>query len=294
MLMDKTTFEEYKMAIKAQYEAQKTDSIYGSTPAQLRDLCLYISENRLTKSDEILFRSFFGAKEDEKLRRAIENFGIGRLKSVISFLKGEKDSGNKIRVELAAIVVDFNPRPIGKYKEHKGTTDIISIEIPIAEEQNITVNDQNVSVNDVDDIEVFPESGVIIEDKKTIKRIIFFLMVFLSLFFMGYTIKDIISPTKQCMQWKVNHYEEVDCANEKLGIGQLDIIVPIDENTLKLKKLDPRARLVFFKNGKVLVWYSKNDGEIELFNQPGFHPETGKPLKPITNYMIDRHGLKEK
>ncbi|WP_268847441.1 hypothetical protein [Flavobacterium aestivum] len=291
MLMDKTTFEEYKSAIKAQYRAQKTDSIYGSTPAQLRDLCLNIFENRLTKSDENIFRSYFGAKEDEKLGRAIENFGTGRLKSVISFLKGEKDSGNKIRVELAAIVIDFELRPLSKYSQYKGTTDIISIEIPTGKEQNVTVDS-------IDDLEEFTGNEVIIEDniknKKLIRKIIPFLTGFLFLFFMMYTIKDIISPTKQCMQWKGNHYEAVDCTNEKLGIGQLNNIVPIDENTMELRKLDPKAALVFFKNGKALVWYSKNDGEIELFNQPGFNPETDKPLKAITNYIIKSHRLKEK
>lgn len=285
--MDKTTFEDYKSAIRAQYEAKKADSIYGSTPAQLRDLCVYISENRLTKSDEILFRLFFGAKEDEKLGRVIENFGTGKLKSVISFLKGEKNSEHINRIELAAIIVDFNPRPLARFKQNKGTTDVISTDIPILEEQNVTVNS-------IDDLEEFKENEIVIEDKKTFKRIIFFLMVLLSLFFMGYTIKDIISPTKECMQWKTNHYEAVDCSNKKLGIGQFDIVVPIDEKIMELKKLDSKAALVFFKNDKAVVWYSKEDGKIELFNQPGFHPETEKELKPITYYIIHKYKLNEK
>jgi hypothetical protein len=287
--MDKTTFEEYKSAIRAQYEAKKVDGIYGSTPAQLRDLCLYISENRLTKTDEDLFRLFFGAKEDEKLGRAIENFGTGKLKSVISFLKGEKNSENRTRVELASIVVDFNPRPLNRYKQNVRTGEIKNrlVSVPSAEEQ-IDI------VNDIDDLGEFNKSEIIIGDSKSIKKIVFFLMLLLSLFFMGYTIKDIISPTKECMQWKVNHYEAVDCSNVKLGIGQLDIIVPIDKKIMDLKKLDSKAALVFFKNDKPAVWYSKEDGKIELFNQPGFHPETEKPLKPITNYIIHKYKLKQK
>jgi hypothetical protein len=119
-------------------------------------------------------------------------------------------------------------------------------------------------------------------------------MVLLSLFFMGYTIKDIISPTKECMQWRMNHYEAVDCSNVKLGIGQFDIVVPIDEKIMKQVKLDSKIALVFFKNDKPAVWYSKEDGKVELFNQPEFHPETEKQLRPITNYIINKYNLKEK
>ncbi|MFV8392607.1 hypothetical protein [Flavobacterium sp. LB2P6] len=74
------------------------------------------------------------------------------------------------------------------------------------------------------------------------------------------------------MQWDGNHYIAVHCANDKLGIGQLEWIVPIDENIMKLNKLDSNRKLSFFKNHKSLVWYCKRDGAIELFNIPRFHP----------------------
>jgi hypothetical protein len=287
--MDKTTFEEYKSAIRAQYEANKKTEISGSlsnlTPAQLRDLCLYISENGLTKTDESIFRLFFIAKEDEKLGRAIENFGTGKLKSVISFLKGEKNSESRIRIELAAIIVDFSPRPFNRYKQNVEAGEIKNrlVSVPFIEEQNVTVND-------IDDIEEFNNNEAITEDNNTIKKIAVFFMILLSLFFMGYTIKDISFPTKECMQWKKDHYEAVDCIAE----GQSVVIIPIDENSMKLKKLDSKAALVFFQNDKPIVWYSKTDGVIELFNQSGFHPESEKPLKPITNYIINKYNLKEK
>ena len=52
--------------------------------------------------------------------------------------------------------------------------------------------------------------------------------------------------------------------------------------------------LTFFKNEKPLVWYSKVNGEVELYDRPGFHPITDKPLKPITNYMIHKYNLASK
>jgi hypothetical protein len=289
--MDQIIFEEYKSAIKAQYEAKKKTDISGSlsnlTPAQLRDLCLYISQDGLTKTDESIFRLFFRAKEDQKLGTAIDNFGTGKLKSVISFLKDEKNSENRIRIELAASIVDFNPRPFSRYKQTRGTTDPINLEIPELE-------DQNVMFADTADIEKGKINKVITKDDIAIKKLAVFFMILVFLFFMGYTIKDLSFPTKECMQWEGNHYEAVDCSNDKLGIGQLNSIVPIDKETIKLEKLDSKAVLVFFKNEKPIVWYSKKDGIIELFNQPGFHPETEKPLKPITNYIIRNYELNEK
>ncbi|MEO8255437.1 MAG: hypothetical protein ABI554_13735 [Flavobacterium sp.] len=122
--MNKITFEGYKNAIKSQYETIKIEGIHGSgdlsniTPAKLRDLCLRISEMGLSKEDESTFRFFFNAKEEEKLGRVIDNFGTGKLKSVISFLKGDKNSENPNRIELASIIIDFNPRPFNKYKQN--------------------------------------------------------------------------------------------------------------------------------------------------------------------------------
>jgi hypothetical protein len=291
--MNKITFEEYKNAIKAQYEARKTDGIYGSgnlsniTPAQLRDLCLRISEMGLTKADESTFRFFFNAKEDEKLGRAIDNFGTGKLKSVISFLKGEKNSGNTARIELASIIVDFTPRPFNRYRQNGESKNIAAIEISTVEKQNEFVS------NNLDFGELI-KSKSIAKNSDSIKSKLPVLGVFLFMIFACYALKNTIFPSKECMQWKGNHYEAVDCSNDKPGIGQWDIIVPIDENTMKLEKLNSNRELVFFKNDRPIVWYFKENGKIELFNQPGFHPETGKPLKPITGYIIEKYKLEHK
>jgi hypothetical protein len=62
---------------------------------------------------------------------------------------------------------------------------------------------------------------------------------------------------------------------------------------MKLKKLDPEEKLIFFKNERPLVWYYKHDGVFELFNCAGFYPDTGKPLKPITEYIIKKYDLRK-
>ena len=92
------------------------------------------------------------------------------------------------------------------------------------------------------------------------------------------------------MQWNTNHYEVVDCSTESSGF--LDPRIPIHKDRLGLKKLDPKTIKNYFENGEPRVWYAKIDDKIELFNQPGLHPTTGKTLKPITQYIINKY-LKE-
>jgi hypothetical protein len=283
--MNKITFDEYKSAIRTQYEKKKIEDVTGilmnPSPAQLRNLCLILFDESLSSTDEKIMKLFFNVKEEESLRKAIEKSEISRFRPIQSFLRGEKDSENMTRIELAAIFVDYSSRPYKRYARIGGTADIINIGIHPTEAPNVIVG----GTCDLKD-------EVIAVDNKTMRKKIIIPLAFVSLFFMGYTAKNIIFPAKECMQWNENHYEAVDCSNDKLGLGQLSLVVPADEQIMKLEKLDPMKALVFFKNEKPIVWYCKKDGEIELFNQPGFHPETAKSLKPITNYIIQRYKLK--
>ncbi|HRA74534.1 MAG TPA: hypothetical protein PLB11_17115, partial [Flavobacterium sp.] len=87
-----------------------------------------------------------------------------------------------------------------------------------------------------------------------------------------------------------DHYEIIDCSTIKQGIISNEII-PIDNRVINLKKIEVNEQTQFFKNGKPLVWYCKYKGKLTYFNSYGINPETGKPLKPMTQYMIDKHIL---
>jgi hypothetical protein len=288
--MSKITFDEYKRAIRTQYEKKKTEDITGillnPSPAQLRNLCLIFFDESLSNNDEITMKLFFNVKENESLRKSIEKCEISRFRPIRSFLLGEKNSENRTRIEMAAIIVDYTPRP---YKRYSQIGDYKEIEA-----SNSQKVEKGEIVNYIIDSKGLIKKNVIFKDWKSVKKAGFIIMILISLSFMTYTVKEIVFPSKECMQWKVNHYEPVDCSNQKLGIGQWDLIFPIDENTMKLKKWDSKKKLDFFTNEKPIVWYSKEDGVIELFNQPGFHPETGKSLKPITNYIIEKYALNQK
>ena len=93
------------------------------------------------------------------------------------------------------------------------------------------------------------------------------------------------------MQWTGDYYEKVDCIQE---IKSLDL-KPYDEIQFGLKKINVSDTTSFFKLGEPCIWYGKSvDGNYECFNIPGLHPETGKTLKPITQYIVDKYLLKNK
>ena len=57
------------------------------------------------------------------------------------------------------------------------------------------------------------------------------------------------------------------------------------------KKVHKDSIAQFFSaDGSPLIWYGKNpEGEYEYFTDLDRHPETGKSLKEITQYIIEHH-----
>ncbi|MGG8497732.1 hypothetical protein ACQY1Q_15080 [Tenacibaculum sp. TC6] len=71
-----------------------------------------------------------------------------------------------------------------------------------------------------------------------------------------------------------------------IGISYFSI-----QHQQKMIKIEGTCEYSYFdKQGNPRVWYGKNaHGDLELFTSYGLHPETGKTLKPISNYMINKY-----
>ena len=95
------------------------------------------------------------------------------------------------------------------------------------------------------------------------------------------------------MVWDNNKYVEVKFDTEKYNIGQLKIYKA--ERIKFFKKIEPNCSVKYFEeNGKAKIWYGKNlNGKLEIFTSLGLHPLTGKTLKPISHYMIDKYICKK-
>lgn len=86
-----------------------------------------------------------------------------------------------------------------------------------------------------------------------------------------------------CMVWKNDHYEIADCTG---SIGEKKNVPYILSNFRKVQVSDTTT---FFKKGEVQIWYDKSNNEVEFFTAPGIHPDNGKTLKPISEYMIEKY-----
>lgn len=294
--MEKNTLEEYKKAVKAKYDLVKDSDISGllsnPSPGNIRELCILVAGEKISKDDESIIVRFFDVKEGENSLRQIEQFDLDKLKPVRNYLKGKTKDTKQIIVELIAILINYTPRPYSKFHKINGGT--------LIKEKG---NDQfDVSLN-TEDIETSkkPEKGPVIlmfHDKAKAnnsissffikqKKAVFFSIV--GLFFAGYFAKGFVFPNKDFMVWKEDHYELFDKKNEKMQTLYLNP-VPYDEKEFNRKKLTVCDTTTFFKNSRPIVWYSKKDNEVEFFNMDGCHPERADcELRKITPYMIDKY-----
>lgn len=276
------TFDDYILAVRSKYEVEKnkvySDFLLKPSPAQLRDFCLLIHDNGLSNKDKEVFELFFKTKPDSTLRKAIENIDVEKLKKICNFLNEKSQSTSPNSLNLIAILVDFDLRPFGHFLNSDQNQEDVEIEsLPESYKTIKTI------VQEIEPVRQEPK-------KNLKKKIAIGFLGLIGLTSIGYTAKNMIAPDPQCMQWQKNHYEVVDCNSEnQQGLLQQHDIIPFDEHQSKLIKIEVSDTTTFFKNGKPLYWYCKVDGKPEFFNTHGVHPVTGKALKQVSDYIIEKH-----
>lgn len=116
-----------------------------------------------------------------------------------------------------------------------------------------------------------------------------FILLIISSTFTSYILKD----TTRWMVWDNDHYKEVEFDIEKYNINQLKIYN--EERIQRFKKVTVSCSTRFFSKAKnPIIWYGKNEHKKqEYFSSLGLHPETGKTLKPITKYIINKYVCNE-
>ena len=311
--------ESYKKALKDYYEIQKEgdqiSSLLNPTPAGLREILILKMKEGLDGSDKKIIEHFFDVPFAEltlnKLRSETDKF-----KALANFLK-EKSGGSDLRrLEMVALILDFKQRPYRKFEKHYSkniskTEDVFADEETNYDSEGLieeTINEviEKSEVEDSTDKETvtieaevntakvigFSEE-VSIQKRKNIplKKIgiigIAAVIIGISLFlnFKTWTTKD-------CMVWKNDKYEAVDCSETINSFAETTL--PKDDKLIKeFRKMKVNSKTSFFdKKGNPKVWYIKNpNGILEFYNQPGLQPETGKTLRPISRYIIQEYVL---
>lgn len=319
--MQKITFEDYKKAIRAKFEIEK-DGVYFNflTPpsqANLRNLCWERFKSNSSVDDLSIFSFFFEFEFDPTKKNHFRE-QTDRFRPIGSFLKNEKDPSNRYAVELAAILVDFQPRPFKKYKERGAVIledPIESPKVPLAfsykeevkEENHGEREDKNENEDkkrDENENEDLFEKPLIAQadgnklsfmenseespSNTLIKKLKLIAIGVVVVFGLGLVISRYVFPKQQCMQWSNDHYEKVDCDLKVEGIA-ISTIEPYDELKFELKRVNVCDTTTCFKNGKPIIWYAKTSNGADFFNTHGMHPENDKALRPVTEYIRGKY-----
>ena len=285
MITKTENLERYKEAIKAKFEEEKK-GIYSSflispSRAKLRRLCEEKLKTSTNTDDLNNFKFIFGFDFDASNKNKLQA-NTDKFRPIETFLKGETDLTDLNAINLAAMLVDFSPRPFGLYAyrddfNNNSSQDLI---------------DNTTPKNSKDE-----QTHLEIVSKKTHKlnrnlkkKITIGLLSLIGLGSIGFTVKNTLFKNKECMQWEKNHYEIVDCqSNNSQGFMSQSEIIPFDGNQSKLIKIEVSDTTTFFKNGKSLYWYCKVNGKPEFFNTHGVHPESGKALRQVSQYIVDKY-----
>ncbi|WP_243236472.1 hypothetical protein [Flavobacterium pectinovorum] len=299
-----TLLEKYKAAIKAKYEIEMEGdySYYLKNPSRgkLRDLCWMIFEKKADQEDLNVFCTLLGMPFDltkkDKFKEQKDKF-----RPIETFFKGETDPSNIDAINLAAILIDFPLRPFVKFKaKYTGEIKIGSFNEPELsvlkdeqKEKNVCDDDEDINETESSDKVLKPISLFMDFEKKefprktgrTKRNVLIITAGAFCLFFLVYYFVQ----KNECIQWSDDHYEEVSCDLKIQGIGTYNVVEPFDERIINLRKIQVSDTTTFFKNGEAVIWYAKTNDSVDFFNTHGRHPENKKPLKPVTQYIIDKY-----
>jgi len=310
--------ESYKKALKDYYEIQKEgdqiSSLLNPTPAGLREILILKMKEGLDGSDKKIIEDFFDVPFAEVTLNMLRN-ETDKFKALANFLK-EKSGGSDLRrLEMVSLILDFKQRPYRKFEKHYSKIsegeDIVDKEEVVFDSKEPSVENSNNEVEKPEIEEVVDKEIVTIEAEVNTPKVIGFseevsiqkqknvplkkigiigivaVIIGISLFlnFKTWT-------TKNCMVWKGDKYEAVDCTETINSF--VEITLPKDDKLIKeFRKMKVDSKTSFFdKKGNPKIWYIKNpNGTLEFYNQPGLQPETGKTLKPISKYIIQEYVL---
>ena len=298
-MCNNTLEDAYKIAVKKKYDDEKGGKyfIYLSKPtrAKLRKLCWELFESKnMHQNDLNVFTVLLGLPFDITQKNKFKGTN-DKFRPIETFFKGETDPLNIDAVDLAAVLVDFQPRPFSKFRLNPVIDNVEEVQEGKVQreidEEEIGGNSKLPSENkNLDILENKPKNK-----KKPFERLFEkskpVMLVTAVIFCLTAAVIYFGFIKKRCMQWSDNHYEIVNC--DKPIEGNLNDVIQRDDNLINFRKIEVYDTTICFKpNRESIVWYSKTDNKVDFFNTDGKHPISKKPLKPVTQHIIDKYGTK--
>lgn len=296
-------FEDYLKAILEHYEVVKNgkdaDFLEKPTPGNLKKLCVQLLENGLSNADEQAFMNFFFPTKEQTLLGLTRTMNAdSRLRTPSDFLRTKQGlTNNRQHANFVAVLIGFEPRPFTTFQnihieqeEKKNLVEekkVFLTNVESREENNI----KNSKEEKEEKTTTTTALGLIEKKKQTQSRTRKIAMATTAILLFGGMSGLLIHKTteKQCMVWKENHYERVDCKQSATSnIMTVEKVYPYNEELFLQEKIIPTDTTSFFRDGKPIVYYLKHDNDYEFFKQPGFHPSYGsdRKLRPVTIRIV--------
>lgn len=274
----KNTFEDYKKAILTAYEISKTGKnshyLLDPTPANLKKMASELCTS-LSPKDEQAFSIFFNFKQEtDSKSKAVLLSDTDKFRPLSKFLKSKTNLQENAAADIVAVLVNYEHRPFVRFREiilekkdNAGSPKFVS---------NEKTGDQS-------------ELGPKIKRPKIVVIAMLLMIMGLSAFAINKSFE------KKCMVWKGDHYEKISCEpDEKQSIIQDVYLEPINSEKLEyFRKINVNHNTIFFKNGKPVVWYVKQNKQCEFFSAPGIHPISKKSLREVTPYIVAKYCYKK-
>lgn len=288
-------FEDYLKAILEHYEVVKNgkdaDLLENPTPGNLKKLCLQHLEKELSNADRQAFFNFFHPKDEQALYAHIKNMNADGLRTPSDFLRMRQGlTNNRQHANLVAVLVGFEPRPFTTFQntlyteEEEKTT--AAIDTGVSKEEKARTDKTHqlpVKRNQAQDT---PNHKPVTSRKRKIVLVAIAVLLFGGM--SGFLIHK--TTEKQCMVWKEDHFEKIDCQQSTIsGIKGVEKIQAYNEELFAQQKIIPSDTTTFFKNGKSALYYLKKDNKYEFFTLPGKHPvHQDSDLRRVTKRIISR------
>lgn len=271
-----------KSIIEKYHEAKEIDVtrlLSQPSPANLKRLIALHIDSAATTDDKITISRFMGCADNPDLVKCIMEFDRDKLLPVRNFLIGKTSDPHPDVVEMAAIVVGFEDRPYNRFRREKpkdgmGVRQSSPPRQKDEEESDGGMNNTNTR-------------------GPLLRRSVIIVCVLLAVLTTGFIMRKNMFPTKECMQWNNDHYEVIECKGTPINALYKTTIVEYDDDLEKFRKINVTDTTAFFINGRPVVYYSKQNNVVEFFNGAALHPVSGKPLKEVTPYIINKYVYKK-
>lgn len=308
-------FEDYKQEVIQAYEKKKKNEVtfphnlHYPTPANLKNECLNVFQNRYSGKDNGTFKAIFREKDSaEAYFTAIQTAEADQFKALSNFLKGNTKNTSDRYIELLAWLIDFQPRPhipatgyeidLDKPKNKSVPEQETTVPTPgTTIEETPVVNTIDIPVNGTETSEdndstgtdspgnAGTDKGVFGIPRKLYKTIAVCVLTFVVL--SGSYFFYIINRP-DCMYWDGDQYQYIDC-DQRQDYGT--IILPVDAYKFAhLKRIKKRSQIRRSDIGK--VHYSKINNEVEFYTVKSENPtDTARKLLPMTSYIFNKYVL---